>query len=151
MNTFATSYEHMSRVLRRKPRVHSRGNYDLATKSLSADVSRATQSLMCHSAPYRYVDSGIEIPDVPRDRLRVLTLTVGMRVDARWRGGVGYYGGVIKGLNQRWVYVNERSTRCAIQALFSCIVNDGRFPSSMDHLHYSPLQGTCLSDWTMTC
>lgn len=51
----------------------------------------------------RYVDTGEEIPDVPRHCLRVLTLTPGMRVEARYASGPDFYPGTINGVNQRYV------------------------------------------------
>lgn len=50
----------------------------------------------------RYLDTGMDIPNVPRDCLRVLTLKPGMRVEARYGGGVDYYPGIVKALNQRY-------------------------------------------------
>lgn len=44
----------------------------------------------------------MDIPNVPRDCLRVLTLKPGMRVEARYGGGVDYYPGIVKALNQRY-------------------------------------------------
>lgn len=64
---------------------------------VSTDVFRPTKFII-----RRYLDTGMEIPDVPRDCLRVLTLTPGMRVEARYRGSVDYYPGVVKSLNQRY-------------------------------------------------
>lgn len=49
----------------------------------------------------RYLDTGEEIPDVPRSCLRVLTLTVGMKVEARFNGGSDFYPGSICGVNER--------------------------------------------------
>lgn len=49
----------------------------------------------------RYLDTGEEIPDVPRSCLRVLTLTVGMKVEARFSGGLDFYPGSICGVNER--------------------------------------------------
>lgn len=49
----------------------------------------------------RYLDTGEEIPDVPRDCIRVLTLTPGMKVEARYGGGLDFYPGTIDGINSR--------------------------------------------------
>lgn len=51
----------------------------------------------------RYIDTGEEIPDVPCHCLRVLTLTPGMRVEARYARGPDFYPGKINGVNQRYV------------------------------------------------
>ncbi|CAM9759100.1 unnamed protein product [Scytosiphon promiscuus] len=49
----------------------------------------------------RYLNTGEEIPDVPRDCIRVLTLTPGMKVEARYGGGLDFYPGTIDGVNTR--------------------------------------------------
>lgn len=49
----------------------------------------------------RYLDTGEEIPDVPRDCIRVLTLTPGMKVEARYGGGLDFYPGTINDINSR--------------------------------------------------
>lgn len=40
---------------------------------------------------------------MPRDGIRALTLTPGMKVEARYGGGLDYYPGVIDGVNTRCV------------------------------------------------
>lgn len=56
---------------------------------------------------YRYLDTGEEIPDVPRDCIRVLTLTPGMKVEARYGGGLDFYPGTIDGINSRCVSLGD--------------------------------------------
>eukprot|EP00752_Nemacystus_decipiens_P001572 g1533.t1 len=59
----------------------------------------------------RYLDTGLEIPDVPRDCIRVLTLTPGMKVEARYGGGLDFYPGTIDGINSRNGYALSYSIK----------------------------------------
>eukprot|EP00903_Cladosiphon_okamuranus_P016531 g15251.t1 len=59
----------------------------------------------------RYLDTGEEIPDVPRDCIRVLTLTPGMKVEARYGGGPEFYPGTIDGINSRNGYALSYSVK----------------------------------------
>ncbi len=40
---------------------------------------------------------------MPRDCIRVLTLKPGMKVEARYGGGLDFYPGTIDGVNSRYV------------------------------------------------
>ncbi|CAM9674386.1 unnamed protein product, partial [Discosporangium mesarthrocarpum] len=49
----------------------------------------------------RYIDTGKEVPDVPRSCLRVVSLAAGTKIEARYMGREDYYPGVIAGCNIR--------------------------------------------------